>query len=361
MGGDGQVKIGLLGLPQSGKTTVFRALTGMDTPVSGYANGKSEPNVAVVKVLDERVDRLSKLYVPRKTVYANVEFVDFAGLTAGTAKEGAFSTTAMGTVKTMDALTLVVRNFENDPSDAPDPLGDLAWISDELILLDLMVAENRLERIRNGYRRGQKTENLVREEKCLERIVEHLNRSRPVRELALSDEEEKMIRGFQFLTLKPLMVVLNSDEARFGNHGPLMAEIEKGFRAVEFAGKFEMELGLLDEEEARLFMEDMGIPESAYQRLTNLAYETLGYISFFTVGDDEVRAWNLRRGDTALDAAATIHSDLARGFIRAESFSYESLLRCGSEKGVREKGLFRLEGRDYEVQDGDILSIRFNV
>ncbi|MBN1101942.1 MAG: redox-regulated ATPase YchF [Deltaproteobacteria bacterium] len=355
------MKIGLLGLPRSGKTTVFKALTGMESPVWGYGNGKSEPNVAVVKVPDKRVERLSELYVPRKTVYANVEFVDFAGLSGEPAKEGAFSTTAMGMVKTMDALTLVVRNFEDDLSDAPDPVGDLTRVSDELILLDLVVADGRLERIRNGYRRGQRAENLVREEKCLERIVEHLNRSRPVRDLVLSGEEEKMIRGFQFLTKKPVMVVLNSDEARFGNQGPLMTEIEKGLRVVEFAGKFEMELGLLDEEAAGLFMDDMGITESAYHRLTNLAYETLGYISFFTVGDDEVRAWNLRRGETALDAAATIHSDLARGFIRAECFSYGSFLECGSERGVREKGLFRLEGRDYEVQDGDILSIRFNV
>jgi GTP-binding protein YchF len=355
------MKIGLLGLPQSGKTTVFRALTGMEAPVSGYGNGKSEPNVAVVKVLDERVEHLSEMYVPRKTVYASVEFVDFGGLTACAAKEGAFSATVMGLVKTMDALTLVVRNFEDGLSDAPDPLRDLGQITDELILLDLMVAENRLERIRNGYKRGQRTENLIREEKCLERIVEHLDQSWPVRDLGLSGEEEKMIRGFQLLTRKPVMVVLNSDESSFGNSGPLMAEIQKRFRAVEFAGKFEMELGRLDGEEAGLFMEDMGIPESAYQRLTHLAYETLGYLSFFTVGDDEVRAWNLRRGETALNAAAIIHSDLARGFIRAESFSYESLVRCGSEKGVREKGLFRLEGKDYQVQDGDILSIRFHI
>jgi ribosome-binding ATPase YchF (GTP1/OBG family) len=179
--------------------------------------------------------------------------------------------------------------------------------------------------------------------------------------MELSGEEEKAVRGFQFLTKKPLMVILNSEETNFGKNGSLLIEIEKTQRAIEFAGKFEMELSRLDDEEAALFMEDMGIPESAYRRLTNLAYEILGYISFFTVGSDEVRAWNVRRGDTALDAAAAIHSDLARGFIRAECFSYEACLQYGSEKSIREKGLFRLEGKEYRVQDGDILNIRFNV
>jgi ribosome-binding ATPase YchF (GTP1/OBG family) len=179
--------------------------------------------------------------------------------------------------------------------------------------------------------------------------------------MILSDEEEKVIRGFQFLSMKPILVVLNSDETRFGKNGGLMCEIEKAFRSIEFAGKFEMELGLLDDEAAELFMQDMGIKESAYRRLTNLAYEVLGYISFFTVGSDEVRAWNIRKGDRALDAAAAIHSDLARGFIRAECFSYDDCLRYGSEKAIREKGRFHLEGKDYLVQDGDILNIRFNV
>jgi ribosome-binding ATPase len=157
------------------------------------------------------------------------------------------------------------------------------------------------------------------------------------------------------------MVVLNSDEALFGKGGPLLPEGGKDYGVIEFAGKFEMELGRLDEEEAALFMEDMGIPESAQSRLTRLAYDTLGYISFFTVGEDEVRAWNVRRGDTALEAAAVIHSDLARGFIRAECFTYEDCVNFGSEKRIREQGLFRLEGKEYAVKDGDILSIRFNV
>jgi len=355
------MRIGLLGLPRSGKTTVFNALTKSEVPVAAPSNGKTEPNIAVVKVVDERVDRLSEIYFPRKTTYATVELVDFAGLAEGAAKKGTFTSAAMAMVRNMDALALVVRHFEDDLLGAAAPLKDMARMEDELALSDLMVCENRLERIEKGYRRGQRTESLLAEEKTLRRILEGLNQNRPIRDMDLSGEEEKVIRGFQFLTKKPLMVILNSEERHFGKNAPLLAEIEKKARVTEFAGQFEMELSRLDDQEAGLFMEDMGIRESAYRRLTRLAYATLGYISFFTVGSDEVRAWNVRKGETALDAAATIHSDLARGFIRAECFSCEACLRCGSEKGVREKGLFRLEGKNYPVQDGDILNIRFNI
>lgn len=354
------MKIGLLGLPRSGKTTVFTALTGLESFAAARSN-RAEPNMATVKVLDERVERLSHLYTPKKTVYATVEFADFTGLAEGSAREGTFASAAMGKVKTMDALTLVLRNFTDDLLGPPTPFQDMKKVRDELVLLDLIVTENRLERIEKGYGRGQRTESLLKEERTLRRIADQLNLNQAIRDMALSSEEEKGIRGFQFLTKKPLMVILNSDEAGFGKNGPLMAEIADSCGAVEFAGKFEMELSRLDDEEAALFMDDMGIRESAYRRLTTLAYETLGYISFFTVGSDEVRAWNVMRGDTALDAAAAIHSDLAKGFIRAECFSFDDWERLGSEKAVREKGLFRLEGKDYRVRDGDILNIRFNV
>jgi GTP-binding protein YchF len=354
------MKIGLLGLPRAGKTTIFNALTKAEAPTA-RSNGKPEPNISVVKVLDERVDRLSEIYDPKKIVYATVEFVDFVGVAQSDERKDTFSGAAMAMIRSMDALALVTRNFRDDLLGVSTPLEDVRKINDELTLSDLITVENRLERIENGYKRGQRTDALVREEKALRGILEHLNQNQPIRDLDLSPEEEKAIRGFQLLTKKPIMVILNSDETSFGKNGLLMSEIESTQRVIEFAGKFEMELGQLDEVEAALFMEDMGIPESAYRRLTGLAYEILGYISFFTVGPDEVRAWNVRRGDTALDAAAAIHSDLARGFIRAECFSYEACLQYGSEKSIREKGLFRLEGKDYRVQDGDILNIRFNV
>jgi GTP-binding protein YchF len=354
------VKIGLIGLPGSGKTTIFNTLTKMKAPTA-RANGRVEPNIAVVKVMDERVTHLSEIYLPRKTVYATVEFVDFTGLAGDAGRGSAFSSTAVGTIKTMDALTVVIRNFEDPFNGPPAPVGDLHHINEEFLLSDLVVVENRLESIENDHHRGRRGENTAAEEKILRKILEQLNENLPVREMSLSSDEERIIRGFQFLTKKPLMVILNSDETRYGKNTSLSAEVSKSGRVVEFAGEFEMELSRLSEDEAKLFMEDMDIPESALSRLTNLAYETLGYISFFTVGSDEVRAWNVRDGNTALDAASTIHSDLARGFIRAECFSYRDWLRCGSEKGVRETGLLRLEGRDYPVQDGDILNIRFNV
>ncbi|MCJ7594822.1 MAG: 50S ribosome-binding GTPase, partial [Desulfobacterales bacterium] len=284
------MKIGLLGLPRSGKTTVFNALTKSEAPVAAHSNGRAEPNIAVVKVPDERVDRLSEIYIPRKTIYATVELVDFAGLAEGAAKEGAFTSAAMVMIRNMDALAVVVRHFQDDLLGTPTPLKDMAGIDDELTLSDLMVCENRLERIEKGYRRGQRSENLLKEEKMLRRILELLNQNRPIRDMDFSAEEEKVIRGFQFLTKKPLMVILNSEESHFGKNAPLLAEIEKTARVIEFAGQFEMELSRLDEQEARLFMEDMGIRESAYRRLTRLAYDTLGDISFFTVGSDEVRA-----------------------------------------------------------------------
>jgi GTP-binding protein YchF len=354
------MKIGLLGLPRSGKTTIFNALTKAEAPTAHF-NGKPEPNISVVKVLDERVGRLSEIYDPKKIVYATVEFVDFVGVAQSDERKDTFSGAATAMIRSMDALALVARNFRDDLIGVSTPLEDFRKINEELTLSDLITVENRLERIENGYKRGQRTDALVREEKVLRRILEHLNQNQPIRDLNLSPEEEKAIRGFQFLTRKPIMVILNSDETSFGKNGSLISEIERTQRVIEFAGKFEMELGQLGDAEAALFMEDMGIPESAYRRLTALAYEILGYISFFTVGPDEVRAWNVRRGDTALDAAAAIHSDLARGFIRAECFSYEACLQYGSEKSIREKGLFRLEGKDYRVQDGDILNIRFNV
>lgn len=355
------MRIGLIGLPGSGKTTVFNALTRSGAPVSGQGC-KAEPNMAVVKVMDERVDRLTELYEPKKTVYATVEFVDFAGARdAGGTGEGLFPGAALATMRTMDALALVVRNFDDGLSGGPSVLADIRRVEEEMLLVDLILAENRIERIEKGYMRGQRTESTLKEEKTLRAIIERLHRNTPVRGAHLSPAEEKIIRGFQFLTAKPLMIVVNSEEGRFQKDRPLMEALEEGYRAVEFAGQFEMELGRLDEEEARLFMEDMGIRESAYRRLTKLSYDTLGYISFFTVGSDEVRAWNVRKGDTALDAAATIHTDLARGFIRAECFTYSDCLQCGSEKKIKARGLFRLEGREYQVQDGDILSIRFNV
>ncbi len=355
------MKIGLIGLPNSGKTTIFNALTKSEAEVTEYASKKAEPNMAIVNVIDERVTRLSSMYKPKKTVYATIEFIDFVLPAKESERSDIFSSASMTMIKNTDALALVVRNFQDNLMGEPDSLNDINQINDELLLSDLIITENRLERIELSYKRGQKTNELQLEEKTLRKIAEQLNDNQSIRGIQLSDYEEKFIRGFQFLTKKPIMIVLNSGEKNFGRNEDLLTEIKKKYESIEFTGNFEMELSRLDDDEAKMFMEDMGIDESARNRLTKFAYDIVGYISFFTVGSDEVRAWNIHKGQTAVEAAGTIHTDLSRGFIRAECFSYGNLIEYGSEKAVREKGLFRLEGKDYIVQDGDILNIRFNI
>ena len=355
------MKIGLIGLPGSGKTTVFNALTGSTADTGVFSSGKSEPNLAVVEVRDERVTRLSEMFNPRKTIYATIELMDFAGLVQDGTKKELFTGKSMGLIKNVNALGVLLRNFQDDIHETISPLKDLELIESEILLNDLILAETRLERIEAGFKRGQTTPALKAEDAILRRICEQLNQNRSIRELDISEEDQRLIRGFQFLTQKPLLAILNSDEARFGKSGDIVTEIETRYNAVEFAGRFEMDLAALDPEEARDFMQDMGIETSARDRLTNLAYRTMNYISFFTVGQDEVRAWTLHKGMTAVDAAGTIHTDLARGFIRAECFTYNDLIELGSEKAVKEKGRFRLEGKEYIVKDSDILNIRSGV
>ena len=355
------MKIGFIGLPKSGKTTLFNALTGSSAAVSAYSGGRVGPNLAAVKVGDERVTELSAIYRPKRIVYPTIDIVDLAGVSEGDARSDAFSGDMMKIVRGCDALAIVLRGFGSDLLGDPTPIADLKKVEDELLIADLIVAEKRLEKLEAGFKKGQGTPALKAEEKIVRPIVDALNAGRPVRDLELDADGETMIRGFQFLTKKQALVILNSHEALFAKDGEVLEKIGERYRAVEFAGEFEMELSRLDDESARAFMEDMGIQESARDRLTALAYDALGYISFFTVGDDEVRAWNVRRNATAVEAAAAIHSDLARGFIAAECFKYEDLVVFGSEKAVKDKGKFLLAGRDYSVKDGDILSIRFSV
>lgn len=355
------MKIGFIGLPKSGKTTLFNALTGSSAAISAYTTGKAGPNLAAVKVGDERVEALSAIYRPKRIVYPTIDIVDLAGVSEGDGRSDAFSGDLMKVARSCDALAIVLRGFGSDLLGEPGPIADLKKIEDELLIADLIVAEKRLEKIEAGFKKGQASPALKAEEKAVRAVAEALNAGRPVRDVELDADGETMIRGFQFLTKKRALVILNSHEALFGKNGDLLDELGRRYRAIEFAGEFEMELSRLDDESARAFMEDLGIGESARDRLTALAYDALGYISFFTVGEDEVRAWNVRRDSTAVEAAAAIHSDLARGFIAAECFKYDDLVEFGSEKAVKDKGRFLLAGKDYSVKDGDILSIRFNV
>jgi len=358
------MKIGISGLPKSGKTTIFNALTKSEAETSLYDN-KTEPNLGTVQVLDERITKLSEIYKPNKTIYANIEFIDFPAMTEDNESHQFLSANSMTLLKNTDALALVLRNFSDPVLDETyhkaDPVKDFKSIYEQFILSDLITAEKRLEKIELGYKRGIKTAAIQLEEKVLRQICDILNQEKPILELDLTEDEKKTVRGFQFLSQKPILLVLNSDENNLYKNAEIIAKLKEYGDCIELAGKFEMELSRLEEDEANMFMEDMNIKESAINVFTKSAYSVLGYISFFTVGTDEVRAWTITNGDSALEAAGKIHSDLARGFIRAETFNYKDFEAHGSEKAIREKGLFRLEGKTYIVKDGDILNIRFNV
>lgn len=358
------MKLGITGSAKSGKTTIFNAVTKLNADISLY-DVKLEPNIGVVQVLDERITHLSDLYKPKKTIYANIEYLDFPGMQENTENHEFLSSASMALIKTTDALAIVLRNFSDpildDTYGKANPEKDLNSILEEFILSDLVIAEKRLEKILLGYKRGIKTPQLLIEETAINKAIEALNNEIPLRKVNFTEDELKSIKGFQFLSLKPFLIVLNSDENNFKQNDEIITKFSQFALVIEFAGKFEMELSNLDQEEASIFMEDMNIKESAVNRLNKTAYELLGYISFFTVGTDEVRAWTIQKGDNAVTAAGKIHSDLARGFIRAETFSYNDIIAHSNEKTIREKGLFRLEGKTYTVQDGDILNIRFNV
>lgn len=354
------MKIGLFGLPQSGKTTLFNALTSSDAPINSYA-AKVEPNISIVKVLDPRIDRLSAMYTPKKTTYATLEIVDIVGMTEDALRKDTFPGEMMRVIRNVDALAIVVRGFDDDIQGEAAPLSDYNKIEEELLLSDLIVLEKRLEKVQEGFKRGKKNDQTLAEEQLLKTLIDQLNANKPIRDLDLISSEQQILRGFQLLTLKPVIAILNTDEERFDKQPQLLVSLQSHFDTVEFAGNFEMELSRLEPEEAELFMQDMGITESARARLSHLAYSILGYISFFTVGQDEVRAWTVKKDSNAVAAAGTIHSDLARGFITAECFSCEDLLELGSEKSVKEQGKFHLVGKEYIVKDGDILNIRFNV
>ena len=221
------MRIGLIGLPNSGKTTIFNALTKLEAPVTAYTNAKAEPNLGVVEVADDRISRLSEMYRPKKTIYTTIEFIDFVGVTEGSGKDGLFSGPGMELIKNADALALVARNFSKEPEPSPTPINDIEKIIDELLISDLIIAENRLERIAHAYMRGKKTNALQIEEKVLRTIVDHVSENRAISDLELDIEQEKIVRGFQFFTHKPLMVILNSDESGFGKNSDLLSEIEK--------------------------------------------------------------------------------------------------------------------------------------
>jgi hypothetical protein len=353
------MKLGIIGLPQSGKTTIFNALTRGDKPVGGGRQvGRFEVQTAVVPVPDARVDKLSALYQPKKTIYAQVVYADIAGLEApdGTKEKSGFSGQLLNQLSTMEGFLHVVRAFENPtvPGSA-NPARDVEAVDGELLLNDLLAVERKLERLNEDGRKGLiKDKGLHAQEVALfTRLKDALTAEQPLRTLSLTAAEEKLIASYQLLTRKPMLIVFNvGDEDT--------VPVPERAQSVKLKGKLEMELAQLSPEDAELFMQEYGITELGLNRVIQISYDLLGLQSFFTVGEDEVRAWTTARGATAPEAAGEIHTDLREGFIRAEVFSYADLMAHGSVAELKAKGRFRLEGKEYVVHDGDVLNIRFS-
>jgi hypothetical protein len=349
------MKLGIIGLPQSGKTTIFNALTRGNAPTTASA-GRIEVHQAVVDVPDPRVDVLSKMFNPRKTVYAKVTYADIAGLEGGSAKSG-ISGQLLNQLNQMDGIILVVRCFESDlvmhPNGSVNPPRDVETMTSELLLNDLIAVERKLERLTEERKKGgtDKTVN-ARQTELFEKLHKTLSENKPLRGLEFTHEEEKELSSFGLLTRKPILTVFNLGE---GQRAP---DAKLDHPSVALMGKLEMEIAQLPPEDAAMFMQEYGIKELSLNRMINLSYELLKVLTFFTVGEDEVRAWTTHRGATAQEAAGEIHTDLARGFVRAEVVAYEELTSLGSMHEAKAKGRLRLEGKEYIVKDGDIVHIR---
>ena len=350
------MKIGIVGLPGAGKTTIFNALTGNAADTSAYSTGSKEPNLAVVKVPDDRLETLSKMYNPKKTTHAQVEYVDVAGTVSVKEHEQKGSLDKFLTLlRPVDAILHVVRGFELHGTQ-PTPQQDIDNFEAELVLADLIIAEKRLERLEKEVKKGKKGD--PRELELLEQAVDILNQGKPLRpypELANAPE----LKGYAFLSAKPCIAVLNiGDDTDYGEHKITPPE---NVPLLEIKGRLEMELSELSEEEAEEFRKDLNISEPATFQLIRTSHQLLGLISFFTVGEDEVRAWNIKKGTIAQKAAGVIHTDIERGFIRAEVVAYDDLIEAGNYANAQKAGKVRLEGKEYIVQDGDIINFRFNV
>ena len=359
------MKIAIIGLPNSGKTTVFNALTGGTAETAAFSSGRLEPTLASVKVPDPRLDVLARMYEPRKVTPAEVQYIDVPGF-KGKGQGTELSPELLGYLGTADALLHVVRTFHSERVPHPwgevNPQADLSGLDLELILFDLRVVEKRLQRLEKDIKKisGQERNALLAEQAVLTRVREALEQERPIRDLQLSSQEEKIIRGYPLLSRKPVLVVLNIGEDQLSSVPTLEYE-HANARLVPLSARIEEELTQLEESDAREFMESLGIQEAARDRVIASSYALLGLISFLTVGEDEVRAWTIRRGTVAVEAGGVIHSDIERGFIRAEVISFENLVQAGSMASARKQGVLRLEGRQYVVEDGDVCHFLFNV
>ncbi len=365
------MKLAIIGLSNSGKTTVFNALTGQNIETTLYATVAGEPHFGVVKVPDQRIEKLAEIYQPKKVTPATVEYVDYIGLTKGDMVQNG---KVFDLIRDADAVVHVVRVFADEvvshPLSSIDPLRDIETVELEFILGDLEFVDKRLTRMEEGAKKGKKPNEP--EKKLMLKCKDALEKEIPLRNIDFDDEEQKAMKPLQFASTKPEIIVLNVGEEDLAssrakevlknadefvrNKGLSMTT-----RVVTLCGKIEMEIAQLTPDEARAFLEDLGIEEPALYKLIRESYTLLGLISFLTAGEDEVRAWTITKGMNAQKAAGKIHSDIERGFIRAELVSYDDFMADGSMSAARDKGHLRLEGKTYEVKDGDIINFRFNV
>lgn len=361
------MKLAIIGLANSGKTTIFNALTGLNLETTVYPTSVQEPHLGVVKVPDARVETLTGIYAPRKTIHATVEYIDYVGLARGDAEQ---NRRVFDLIKDADALVHVIRGFEDEtiihPPGSVNPVRDAETVELEMIFGDLELIEKRLERMEHNVKRGKRPDEM--EKKMLLKCREVLEGEKALRHIAFSEEEQKAMRHLQFMSIKPVVIVFNVGEQDINSSKTetVISGLSRLFAGAKFSalslcGKIEMEIVQLPEEEAKVFLEDLKITEQALNRLIRVCYELLGVISFLTVGEDEVRAWTITKGTIAQKAARKIHSDIERGFIRAEVISYDDFIACGTMSKAREKGLLRLEGKTYKISDGDIINFRFNV
>ena len=354
------MEMGILGFPKAGKTTLFNLLTGSHKETGKFATpGKA--NVGVAAVPDRRLEQLRQLYRPRRYTPATISFVDIPGIRAGESAESL----DLARLRDADALMHVVRAFEDDeiphPEGSVDPARDIEILDLELIVADMEVVARRVDRLERARKSGLSREQELEAGLLSKTVLPALESERPVRELELSGEEEKRLRGFQLLSAKPMVVALNVDEGRLASADPAAMGVRDGVPALVVSAPIEEEIAGLDGDEQDEFLAELGLEEPSVDRVIRTSYEMLGLISFFTVGEDEVRAWTVRRGTYARRAAAAIHTDLERGFIRAEVVPWTDLVEKRSLAACRQEGLLRLEGKSYVTQDGDIMHIRSGV